>query len=315
MDLEELKIFLTVAELGSFTRASIRLGATQSGISRRVQRLEEELEVRLLYRNGRGVSLTDAGVRVKAMTESVFQLINETREELSATGANLRGIITLGLPPSLGASLSMPLARRFQETYPEAQLRIVEAFSGTLLEWLEAAQVDLAVLYDARRSPTILTTPLLVETLYLIGRPGHSEKRGFALESELAEGPFAMSTSANGLRRVVDAAAARAGVTMKITVEMDSLAALKQVVEVGPERCILPMGAVYREVQAGLLQARQFEGDNLKALLVTATPLHRPVTRLMDATNKLLFEQLQVGAALGMVVGELLPRAARIPSI
>ena len=311
MDLEELRIFLTVVELGSFTKASIRLGSTQSGISRRVQRLEEELKTRLLYRNGRGVTLTEAGIRVKAMSEDVFQLIDETREELSAAGKSLRGAITLGLPPSLGASLSMPLARRFQEAHPEVRLRIVEAFSGTLLEWLEGAQVDLAVLYDARRSPTILTRPLLVETLYLIERATGQARGSYATEADLAEGPFAMSTSANGLRRVVDAAAARAGVEMKITIEMDSLAALKQVVEVGPERCILPMGAVYREVQAGLLQARQFAGDNLKALLVTATPLHRPVTSLMEAADKLLFEQLQEGLTQGLIAGELLHRNGR----
>jgi LysR family nitrogen assimilation transcriptional regulator len=306
LDFEELKIFLAVAELGSFTKASIRLGSTQSGISRRVQRLEEELETRLLYRNGRGVTLTDAGVRVKTMAEAVFQLIDETREELGAAGNRLRGSVTLGLPPSLGASLSMPLARQFRETHPEARLRIVEAFSGTLLEWLEAAQVDVAVLYDARRSPTILTTPLLVESLYLIEAAARDPGEEFATDSDLAEGSFALSTSANGLRRVIDAAAARAGIEMDITVEMDSLAALKQVVEVGPERCILPLGAVYREVREGLLQARQFRGDHLKALLVTATPLHRPVTRLMAATMQMLLEQMRQGLSDGLIAGELL---------
>ena len=311
MDLGELKIFLAVAELGSFTKASIRLGLTQSGISRRVQRLEEDLEVPLLYRNGRGVMLTDAGARVKAMSEEVFQLIDGMREELGSAGRKLRGVITLGLPPSLGTSLSMPLARRFQQAHPEARLRIVEGFSGTLLEWLEGARVDLAVLYDARRSPTILTTPLLAETLYLIERRSGSANPDPATEADLSKGSFAVSTSANGLRRVVDAAASRAGVEMTITIEMDSLSALKQVVESGPERCVLPMGAVYREVQAGVLQARPFAGNNLKALLVTATPLHRPVTRLMEATNLVLFDQLQEGLNQGVITGELLHRPTR----
>ena len=134
VDLEELRVFLTVVELGSFTKASIRLGSTQSGISRRVQRLEEELKTRLLYRNGRGVTLTEAGIRGgEAMSEDVFQLIDETREELSAAGKSLRGAITLGLPPSLGASLSMPLARRFREAHPEGAAAYRRGFQRNLV--------------------------------------------------------------------------------------------------------------------------------------------------------------------------------------
>ena len=63
MDFESLKLFLAVAEHASFTRAAIELGMTQPTISKRIQQLETQLGSLLLYRHGRGVRLTEAGVR------------------------------------------------------------------------------------------------------------------------------------------------------------------------------------------------------------------------------------------------------------
>ena len=306
MGLEELKVFLAVAELGSFTRASIQVGVSQSGVSRGVQRLEEEFRTRLLYRNGRGVTLTEAGVRVKTMAEQIFQSLDSVREELSAPSVSLSGSIVVGLPPSLGASISAPLARRFQSAHPAARLRIVEAFSGTLLEWLEGARVDLAVLYDARRSATILATPLLLEDLYLVGRPTPSRPAGPVTIEALAEGPFALSGSANGMRRVIDSAAAKAGVALDVSVEVDSVAALIQLVLEGPERSVLPFGAVHAKVSEGRLEARRLDGAALQPLLVTATPLNRPVTKIMDVTTHLLIAQISDCLKAGVITGKLL---------
>ena len=305
LDFVTLRLFLAVAKHGSFTRAAIQLGVTQSTISKRVQQLEQQLGNRLLYRHGRGVGLTDAGERLVKVARAVFAQLDEVRDELAEGAHDLRGWVTLGLPPSLGASISVPLARRFRSAFPNAGLRVIESFSGSLLELLEAGKMDIAVLYDARLSATLLVNPLFRENLYLVEN-GRSKAGDEAEIAELADGPFVLSHSSNGLRRILEDAATVAGIEIRVPLELDSLTALKQVAETGPERCVLPFGAVNREVRDGKLRARRFAGDGLSALLVSATPLHRPIRRLTLELQTLLIEQVRDSIAEGVLTGKLL---------
>ena len=298
MELEGLRLLLVVAEQESFTRAATKLGITQSALSRQVQRLEREFSTRLFYRNGRGAQLTEAGAKLQRVGKEIFQSLDNLKEELTADSSRFRGVVTLGLPPSLGATISTGLVRRFQETYPEARIRVQVAFSGILTEWLEAGRIDVGVLYDVRRSATLLVTPLLLEPLYLVesasvrAGSGQVKMADRAKLAELATGPLVIPSSANGMRRIVDTATARLNIKLRITAEIDSLDAMKQMVQTGPERCVLPLGTFHRELKAGLLTGRRFEDDEMDALLVLATPLHKPVTKLASAVLRLVEQEV-----------------------
>lgn len=298
MELEGLRLLLVVAEQESFTRAATKLGITQSALSRQVQRLEREFGTRLFYRNGRGAQLTEAGTKLQRVGKEIFHSLDSLKEELSDDSSRFRGVVTLGLPPSLGATISTGLVRRFQQTYPEARIRVSVAFSGTLTEWLEAGRIDVGVLYDVRRSATLLVTPLLLEPLYLVesasaGMGSAQVKTADRAKlAELGTGPFVIPSSSNGMRRIVDTATAHLNIKMRITAEIDSLDAMKELVQTGPERCVLPLGTFHRELKAGLLTGRRFEDNGMDALLVLATPLHKPVTKLASAVLRLVEQEV-----------------------
>ncbi len=292
MELENLRLLLIVAEQESFTRAASKLGIRQSSLSRQIQRLEQELDTLLFYRNGRGVRLTAEGEKLQRVAKNVFDALDQVTEELQESRSKFQGKVILGLPPSLGATISAAVVRRFQENYPEARLTVLVAFSGTLLEWLEAGRIDAGVLYDVHRSRSLLVTPLLQEYLHLISAPRYGETTAPAPVSELGIGPYVVSSPANGMRRIVDAAAARCKIKMNITAEIDSLDAIKEIVGSGPERCVLPFGAVHREVKTGSLASRRFDDPQMQALLVLATPLHRQVTRLAAAVLQLVEKEV-----------------------
>jgi len=303
LQLEALGYFIAVVEQQSFTRAASKLGMRQSALSRQIQGLEKEFDTLLLYRHGRGVRLTDAGQKLHRAALAIFDVLKNTKEELSDDNSKFRGTATLGLPPSLGATISTGLVRRFQARFPEAHLKIVVGFSGTLLEWLEAGRIDVGVLYDACRSRTLLVTPLLRENLHLIESPPGGTGRECAELYELGIGPFVISTTANGMRKIVDAAAARFNVHMHITAEIDSIDALKEIVEMGPERSVLPLGAVHREVKAGRLICRRFADEQMHALLVLATPLHQPISKLAAAVLQLVEQEVSHCLEEGMLSG------------
>ncbi|MCB1718541.1 MAG: LysR family transcriptional regulator, partial [Candidatus Competibacteraceae bacterium] len=91
MDLKQIEYFIRVAELGSFTRASIDLNVAQPALSRQVRLLEVELGQSLLIRNGRGVIATDAGKSLLEHGRGVMHQIERLREDLTRVRAGLLG--------------------------------------------------------------------------------------------------------------------------------------------------------------------------------------------------------------------------------
>ncbi len=121
MNLKQLEYFVQVAELGSFSRAAVVLDIAQPALSRQVRSLETELNQQLFLRNGRGVALTEAGKRLFDHGVAVLQLVTHAREDLEASRDKPVGQVTIGLPPSFGHQLTLPLIDRFRKQLPGGQ--------------------------------------------------------------------------------------------------------------------------------------------------------------------------------------------------
>lgn len=292
MDLQQIRYFLETVAAGSLSRAAVRLGISQPALSRQIGNLEASLQQNLFYRHGRGVSLTDAGRRFEEVARDVVRRLADVRTELATGAIDDTGSVTLGMPPSLSASMGADLALRFAAEFPRARLRLREAFSAVLLEWTEAARVDIAVLYDARSSPSLVATPLLLEDLFMIEPPAARGATEPVQLQELASRACILPGPENGLRRVVDAACAAEGVRPRVLTEVDCVAALKQLVERGVGPTVLPFGAVHREVRDGRLRVRPFRSASMRALLVLATPANKPFTPLTRAVMRIVQDEV-----------------------
>jgi LysR family nitrogen assimilation transcriptional regulator len=264
------------------------------------------LKTELFYRHGRGVALTASGTKLRETASPLLDRLEMIRREIREEAAKESGIVTLGVPPSIGSSLCAPLSRRFANIYPDARLRIREAFSGLLSEWIEAGRLDVAILYDARRRRDLLVTSLLSENLYFIERTGKSRKSPARWQDILATG-LVLPGPENGMRRVIERAARDAGVALDIRMEVDSVPAIRQLVASGAGGAILPFGAVHTEVKAGLISARPIEEKGMNAVLVVATPRSRPVTRATRALIKLIQSEVLTCIECGILRGEFSP--------
>lgn len=306
MELLELRYFIEIATDGSLSRAAARLSLSQPTLSRQINKLEREMRTDLFYRHGRGVTITDAGQRLLEVAKATLQQLDDVKGELQSRTLDELGEVAIGTPPSIAATVGADLATDFAARYPRAHLRMRESFSGVLLEWIETGRLDLAVLYDARRGTNILTTPLLLEELFLIEGPTQDPTAGRKTVevAELAARPCLLTGPGNGLRRVVDAACWSERVQPNVAMEIDCVAALKQLVERGAGCTVLPFGAVHREVAEGRLMARSFAAPSMRAMLVIATPPHKPVTAMIRSVIHILQRQVQRLAAQGVLRGE-----------
>src|SRR5689334_3353088 len=129
MELKQLEYFVKVAELGSFTRASVALGVALPDISRKISQLEVELHQRLFYRTGRGINLTDEGSLMLEHSTSVLRQLERLRHEMSAARDSPVGKIVIGMTVSSGRPLASSFVTAYKKRFPKATLQIIEARS------------------------------------------------------------------------------------------------------------------------------------------------------------------------------------------
>ena len=247
MELRQLRYFVRVAELGSMGRAAADLGLVTSALSQQIARLEGELSTRLLQRTAGGVVPTEAGLAF--LRQARLALRHTDAAARAAQHARLSGAGSVGLAPTTGAVLGVPLMRAMRERYPEVRLHLVESLSGHLAAMLESRQIDLAVLFRADRGGRWSTQPLLSERLFLIGPPaclpaGLGRRVSLA---RLADVPLILPSGPHGLRLTIDTAFAAARVQPRVVAEVDSLALLMDAVREGLGATIQPGAAVARQ--------------------------------------------------------------------
>ncbi len=292
MELRQLKYFVNVSELGSFTRAAAFLSVAQSALSRQIHNLEMELDTRLLYRTGRGVAVTESGQRLldhaKTILDQVDRLVNDVAHDQDQPS----GTVTLGIPPTITLVLVTPLIRNLRANHPGITLQVVEGFSGFVNEWLASGKLDIAILYDAPRMRHLQTEKLLTEALYLIGDGNTRSQKQSIPFSEVAKLPLILPSRPHGLRLLIDNYAAREGKTLTIDCELDSLTAIKELVEEGAGWTILSYASVHREVESKRLSARRILKPKISRDLVLATSTQRPMSRAVSILIAQIHEEV-----------------------
>lgn len=289
MDFKQLSYFIRVAELESFTRASIALDIAQPALSRQVRLLEVELRQNLLVRNGRGVALTDAGKLLLEHGRGVLHQMERLREELSRVRGSLAGRVAIGLPPTLSKILTVPITREFKRLMPDATLSIGEGLSKSMLESLITGRLDIALLYNAFPSPEIELKPILQEALLLVQkRNGKSESARPVRLKDIADYPLIIPSRPNAIRMHVETEMINIGVQPRIVMEVDGVAAILDLVADGIGSAVLSRNAVITSAHPERYMARRITHPELFSQLFLATHAHRPPTSTQQATLELL---------------------------
>ena len=286
MDLKQLEYFRHVAELGSFTRAASFLSVVQPALSRQVRQLEVELGQNLFERNGRGVVLTDAGTRLLEHTRGILTQVGRARQELEDQRNGDSGHFALGLPPSLGSSVTVPLVKAFALSLPNARLATVEGLSAYILEWLNGGRVDCALVYNATASTTVDLLPLLDDQLYLIAplaspAGGAAAPRESITLSALADYPLIIPSRPHALRMSVENALASVDRKIRVAHEIECIPAVIDLVRQGHGFGVLPMNAVKSTQWAKEVRALPIGKPPLTTSLSIATSAQRPRSPLM----------------------------------
>lgn len=288
MDVKQLSYFVRVAELGSFTRASIVLDIAQPALSRQVRLLEVELRQTLLVRNGRGITLTEAGKTLLEHSRGVLHQMERLREELSRVRGSLAGRVAIGMPPTLGRILAVPLTRAFKRQMPDATLSVAEGLSKNMQEGLLTGQLDIALLYNASPTPGVETRPLLQDELLLVQRRAPAGDEAPVALRQLADFPLIIPARPNAIRMHVETALLNIGVQPCIAMEVDGVATILDLVADGLGNAVLSRHAVLTAAQPERFLTRRLVEPGLHPLLSVATAAARAATSTQQATLAIL---------------------------
>ena len=302
MNFKQLDYFVHVAELGSFSKAALVLDIAQPALSRQVRALEIDLRETLLLRNGRGVVLTDAGQRLYEHSVNILQALAHAQDDMGANRDAPVGRITIGLPPSVGRQLTLPLIDGFQRRLPTARLAIVEGLSSHISEWISTGRVDLGLLYNPEAQPALEITPVIEESLCLVS-PGSADPAAAPTVlplRELPAWPLIVPERGHAIRKLIETQAVLAGIKLHIAWEVSSIAAIIDLVCAGYGHAVLHASAVAASGRADLLRARPLVEPRLNSMLCLAVSAHKRPSPLMRQAIRLLSElvrSLPQGAA------------------
>jgi LysR family transcriptional regulator for bpeEF and oprC len=172
-DLRALAIFVKVAERRSFVRAATELGITQSGVSNAINRLEDQLGVRLLARTTRRVGLTEDGAAYFERCRQVLADLEEAELVLKQTRTRPTGKLRVDMPLSFGRLKVVPLLGAFQAEYPD--LKLVISFADRYVDLVEEG-IDVSVRFGALQDSTLIARRLTQTQFRVVGAPSYIAK-------------------------------------------------------------------------------------------------------------------------------------------
>jgi LysR family nitrogen assimilation transcriptional regulator len=296
INLKHLQSFVRVAELGSFSKAARVLDIAQPALSRQVRQLETDLRETLLLRNGRGVSLTDAGRRLFDHGVQILQRVSQAREDLGAERGAAVGHVTIGMPPSIGRRLTLPLIEGFRQHLPRARLTIVEGLSAHIAEWIISGRADLGLVYNPDAQPELELSPLLRERLCLVEPAAPRGKRGTSKPlplRELGSYPLILPERHQSFRRLLQTQATLAAVKLHIAWEVSSVPAIIDLVCAGVGYAVLNASAVAASGRAAEMAVRPIVEPELVSVLFLAQSATKPPTPLQRRVARLLTELVE----------------------
>lgn len=290
MNLRQLEAFVRVAEFRSFSKASAVMGVAQPSLSRQVRSLETDLRETLLLRTGRGVNLTDAGRRLFKHSVNILQSVDLAKEEMAAGRDQPVGRVAIGLPPSIGLRLTLPLIDKFRKEWPNARLAVVEGLSTHIAEWISTGRIDLALVFNPEPHTAIETRPLLEEELCLVSprRGGGCSDDAPMMLRDLRDVPLVVPDSSHVIRKLLDMHAALLGVKLNIAWEVSSVPTILEMVLAGYGHAVLTASGVLASKIATEVYFRPLRSTGLTSVLCLALPAHKKATPLVRATAQLV---------------------------
>jgi LysR family transcriptional regulator, nitrogen assimilation regulatory protein len=239
MDIKRLRTFVAVADLGTVSKAALRLRISQSALSRQISDLESECGFNLFDRIGRRLFLTTRGEQLLGDCRGVLGQMGSLGERIELLKRGDSGVLKLAAPPQTIESVLSGFLPRYAKRFPNVRVKLTEALGLDQVPLLERGEIHVGIRHDQGVNPWFESLALPPDDVLAAGLPSLG-RAGMIDIVALASYPLLLLESGYSVRRLFDAACRLANVEPNILLESRAPHTLLALAEAGQGVAIIP---------------------------------------------------------------------------
>ncbi len=262
MTLEQLRIFVAVAEREHVSQAAQVLNLVQSAVSHAIAALEARHETKLFDRVGRRVELTEAGRMFLAEARAVLARAEAAELALSEIGGLKRGTLSVHASQTIASYWLPRHLVAFRRAHPQIQIRLAIGNTAQVAAAVETRIADLGFVEGAVENDHLTSAPVARDQLVIVVAPGHPwAEHGRLTPDDLLTAEWVLREPGSGTRSVFEGAVTRLGLNsaaLRVCLELPSNEAVRSAVEAGMGATAISASVAAPSIESGLLQRVEF---------------------------------------------------------
>lgn len=291
--LRQLRVFVAVAQHGSFSQAGQVIGLSQSAVSHSIKELEAEMGIRLLDRTTREVILTSAGQQLATRLERLLEELNTTLFDARSFGQQRSGTVRVAASQTISAHLMPQCLAASQLRYPEIKVMLRDRPQQWVLQSVRDAEVDFGIVVGPLTAGEFESEPILAEPFLLLCRQDDVLAQADEIRWQMLNGrTMVLQDYASGSRVLIDEALKQQQVTAEIVQEIGHPTTLYPMVEAGIGISILPALALPLPAGRPLMVRRLLPEINRMLMLI------RRKNRSLTPAAEVIWQEVRQQATL-----------------
>ena len=279
MEMQQLRYVVAVARTGNFSRAAEQCHVSQPSLSQQIQKLEDELGEQLFDRLKRAVQLTSHGAAFLRRAVRVLEEVDAAKREATDAKELLRGVVTIGVLPTIAPYLLPDVLAEFMEKYPGVEIVVQEDTTARLLKLAHAYEIDFALASQPLQDEQLEVRELFSEELLLALPPGHPLTRKRSVNpADLAGERLIVMKEGHCLGDQVLRFCDRRELHPNISFRSAQIETIQALVRAGLGVSLIPAMAARSEGE-GVPEYRSFSAPRPSRKIVAAWPQQRPPGR------------------------------------
>ncbi len=259
-----LKVFFTVTQRLSFTKAADELFITQPAVTKHIKELEQQLGMQLFKRNGNNISLTPGGEILHRYAEMIFQIYNELETELAQLNKLEAGILHIGASTTVAQAILPKILAIFKKSYPAIAFTFTQANTDVITQMVLSGKIYIAITEGAAHHPQIAYAPFIKDELVLVTRTNSMlSKKGEITAKQLLNVPLILRETGSGTLDIIFNALTAAGVNPKdlqVEIRLESSPAIKQYLLYSETAAFLSIQSIVSELKYNELSIIDIKG-------------------------------------------------------
>ncbi len=277
IDVLGIQAFLSITELGSFQQAAASLHLSQTALSHRLRKFEDDLGCQLLTRTTRQISLTPAGEHFLPKARHLLSEMHNSLEELRSVGGRKQQSITIGCLPTISSALLPEALKAFAVEFPDISVRVFDRIAPDLTEIVKSGEAEMAFTVASTFPPELEFKPLVKQHFVVLCPADHKLARLASIQASDLAGCSGIRLSPSDVaRQLIDQALGSQGQLLDWRYEVQQMTTAIALVGAGLGVTIVPRLSVYTKHIPGVVAValNKPQIDSIFGILTrrTATP-------------------------------------------